>query len=95
MEEAGLDIQATQFICQILVSPGGSTEKMDIFIGQVDASAVENGVFGLASEGEDIRVHKLPRETAYQWLLEGKINNTASIIALQWLELNKNNLILI
>ena len=43
---------------------------------------------GLADENEDIRVHVVSREQAYQWVEEGKIDNAASVIALQWLQLH-------
>ncbi|MCW8995492.1 MAG: ADP-ribose diphosphatase [Psychromonas sp.] len=90
VEEAGLTVNACQFITSYLVSPGGTTEQIDLFIADVDSS-LANGVHGLEEEGEDIRVHVLPRETAYQWVVDGKINNAATIIALQWLELNREN----
>ncbi len=88
LEEAGLTVNSCQFITNYLVSPGGTTEQIDLFIANVDSS-LASGIHGLADEGEDIRVHVLPRETAYQWVIDGKINNAATIIALQWLELNK------
>ena len=88
LEEAGLTIKSCQFILSYLASPGGTTEQIDLFIAEVDSSFA-SGIHGLADEGEDIRVHVLPRETAYQWVVEGKINNAATIIALQWLELNR------
>jgi len=88
LEEAGLTIKSCQFIMSYLASPGGTTEQIDLFIAEVDSSFA-SGIHGLADEGEDIRVHVLPRETAYQWVVEGKINNAATIIALQWLELNR------
>lgn len=87
-EEAGLTVKSCQFITSYLVSPGGTTEQIDLFIADVDSS-LAGGIHGLADEGEDIRVHVLPRETAYQWVIDGKINNAATIIALQWLELNR------
>lgn len=87
-EEAGLAIKSCQFICNFLVSPGGTTEQVDLFIADVDSTQV-SGLHGLADEGEDIRVHVVPRETAYQWVIDGKINNAATIIALQWLQLNR------
>lgn len=90
-EEAGLTVKSCQFMLNYLVSPGGTTEQIDLFIANVDSSEV-GGLHGLAHEGEDIRVHVVPRETAYQWVKEGKIYNAATIIALQWLELNKENL---
>jgi ADP-ribose pyrophosphatase len=47
-------------------------------------------VHGLAEEGEDIRVHVLPLEDALDAVKDGRINNAASIIALQWLALNRS-----
>jgi ADP-ribose pyrophosphatase len=89
LEEAGVTIQSSQFIMNCLPTPGGSTEHIDIYIGSVD-STTASGLHGLEEEGEDIRVHVVPRETAYQWVLEGKINNSATVIALLWLQLNKD-----
>jgi len=90
LEEAGITIESTQFIMNSLLSPGGCTEHVDIFIGSVDSSEA-GGLHGLAEEGEDIRVLVVPREVAYQWVLEGKINNSAAVIALLWLQLNKDS----
>ncbi|HEY5716087.1 MAG TPA: ADP-ribose diphosphatase [Psychromonas sp.] len=91
LEEAGLTVNSCQFMLNYLVSPGGTTEQIDLFIANVDSSQV-GGLYGLDHEGEDIRVHVVPRETAYQWVKEGKIYNAATVIALQWLELNKDDL---
>jgi ADP-ribose pyrophosphatase len=62
-----------------------------VFIGEVDATKA-HGIHGLDYENEDIRVHVLSRETAYQWVKDGKFENGASIIALQWLQLNHEEL---
>ena len=51
--------------------------------------SVAGGVHGLAEEGEDIRVHVWPLEDALQAVKDGRIDNAASIIALQWLALNR------
>lgn len=86
-EEAGLIIDECQFMLSYYVSPGGTTETLDIFIANVDSENVQ-GIFGLEGEGEDIKVHVVPREQAYQWVKSGKIDNAATIIGLQWLQLN-------
>lgn len=91
-EEAALEIESAQFIMKYLVSPGGTTEQISLFISKVDSSLIViGGIHGLADEAEDIRVHVIPRKIAYQWVIEGKINNAATIIALQWLELNRES----
>lgn len=86
-EEAGLVVDSCQFMLSYFVSPGGSTETVDLFVANVDSTNVQ-GVFGLAEEGEDIRVHVVPRVEAYNWVKTGKIDNGITIIGLQWLELN-------
>ena len=91
MEEAGIMVGQCKPIISYLASPGGLTEQLHILVGQVDSSTAK-GVHGLAEENEDIKVHVVSREQAYQWVEEGIINNAASIIALQWLQLNHQSL---
>ncbi|MGL5031747.1 MAG: ADP-ribose diphosphatase [Aeromonas sp.] len=91
VEEAGIDVGRCEHAISYLVSPGGSTERIEVYVGEVDASKAE-GLHGLAEEGEDIRVHVVSREQAYAWVKEGRIDNAASIIALQWLALNHGEL---
>jgi len=86
-EEAGLTVQRTKPVLSYLASPGGTSERLSILVGEVDATQAE-GVHGLVEENEDIRVHVVSREQAYQWVEEGKIDNAASVIALQWLQLH-------
>ncbi|KES17524.1 NTP pyrophosphohydrolase including oxidative damage repair enzyme [Gilliamella apicola SCGC AB-598-I20] len=91
MEEAGIMVGQCKPIISYLASPGGLTEQLHILVGQVDSSTAK-GIHGLAEENEDIKVHVVSREQAYQWVEEGIINNAASIIALQWLQLNHQSL---
>lgn len=90
-EEAGIEVSQVRKLLAYYPSAGGSSEKIDVFVGQVDASQA-SGVHGLASEHEDIRVRVVSREQAYQMVMDGEIENGASIIALQWLELNRQQL---
>jgi ADP-ribose pyrophosphatase len=87
VEEAGLEVKRTKNVLSYLASPGGASERSTIFVGEVDAATAQ-GIHGLADENEDIRVHVVSREQAYQWVEEGKIDNAASVIALQWLQLH-------
>lgn len=91
LEEAGLAIGRTKPVLSYLASPGGTTERSSIMVGEVDARTAK-GIHGLADENEDIRVHVVSREQAYQWVEEGLIDNAASVIALQWLQLHHQNL---
>ncbi|WP_116475135.1 ADP-ribose diphosphatase [Zobellella maritima] len=90
-EEAGLTITTLTRALGYFSSPGGCSERITVFIGEVDASQAATHA-GLATEGEDIRVLRVSRELAMTWLLAEKIDNAASVIALQWLELNRNRL---
>lgn len=90
-EEAGIDIGRCKPIINYLASPGGLTEQLHIFVGETDATKAK-GIHGLADENEDIKVHVVTRKQAYQWVESGLINNAASIIALQWLQLNYQTL---
>ena len=91
LEEAGLVVGRTKPVLSFLASPGGTSERSSIMVGEVDATTAE-GIHGLADENEDIRVHVVSRELAYQWVEEGKIDNAASVIALQWLQLHYQTL---
>ena len=79
-------------ILEYFNSPGTSNEKVTLFCGRVDARSV-GGVHGLTQEHEDIEVTVLPFEEALAGVNSGLINNAMSIIALQWLELNKAELL--
>ena len=91
-EEAGLEIRNLHKALSYLSSPGGTTERIHVYVGQVDASEA-SGVHGLDYEGEDIMVHRVPVSEARDWLDSGKIDNAASVIALQWFLLNKQMVI--
>ncbi len=86
-EEAGITIGRCKPIVSYLSSPGGTSERMYVYVGEFDATTA-TGIHGLACENEDIRVHVVSREQAYQWVEEGIIDNAASVIALQWLQLH-------
>jgi len=86
-EEAGIEILEMIPMYHYWVSPGGCTERVKLFCGKVDASQA-GGIHGLDHEHEDIRVHVVDVQEAFDMVRSGVINNALSIIALQWLELN-------
>lgn len=83
MEEAGLEVKQLIKLTDYLPSPGGMTERIYLYLGIVDASSAV-GIHGLDSEHEDIKVHRVKREDVLQMLKDGKFDNSAIIIALQW-----------
>ncbi len=68
MEEAGLTVGRTRPVISYGESRGTS-ERSSILVGEVDATTAV-GIHGLADENEDIRVHVVSREQAYQWVEE-------------------------
>ncbi len=91
VEEAGVEIGRIESVTSYYPSAGGCSEKLDVYVGEVDSSQA-SGIHGLDYEGEDIKVHVMSRQQAYQLVKDGTIENGASIIALQWLELNYEQL---
>ncbi|WP_312976124.1 NUDIX domain-containing protein [Stutzerimonas nitrititolerans] len=89
MEEAGLELGALWPVCRYFPSPGGSNEQVHLYVGRCDSEGAE-GIFGLPEEGEDIKVHVWSVERALAAVRDGEIDNAASIIALQWLALNRD-----
>ena len=90
-EEAGVKVTNLQHCLSVWDSPGGVIERIHLFVGKVDSTQAK-GIHGLEEENEDIRVHVVSRETAYQWVNEGKIDNGIAVLGLQWLQLNYQSL---
>ncbi|MGB2538658.1 ADP-ribose diphosphatase [Hafnia paralvei] len=90
-EEAGIHVQRCKPVLSYLASPGGTSERLSIMVGEIDAEKA-SGIHGLPEEHEDIRVHVVSRDQAYRWVEEGVIDNAASVIALQWLALHHESL---
>lgn len=89
VEEAGVELLDLWPVAQYYPSPGGSDERVHLFVGRCDSRGV-GGLHGLAEEGEDIRVHVLGFDEALDTMRAGQLDNAASIIALQWLALNRD-----
>ncbi|PTU74124.1 ADP-ribose diphosphatase [Pseudomonas mangrovi] len=88
-EEADLVLGPLWPVSRYFPSPGGSDELVHLYIGRCDSEGA-GGVHGLPEEGEDIKVHVMSFADAMQAVRDGRINNAASIIALQWLALNRD-----
>ncbi|WP_150914459.1 NUDIX domain-containing protein [Marinobacter halotolerans] len=90
-EEAGLTFTPLEKICDYLVSPGGTTELVHLYCGRISTESA-GGLFGMEDEHEDIRAHVFSADDAIAMIYDGRINNAAAIIALQWLQLNRPRL---
>ena len=70
----------------------GTTLKIILFCGRID-SRNAGGVYGLIEEHEDIEVQVLSYADAMRFIDSGEINNAMTIIALQWLQLHRQELL--
>ncbi|HEY6611152.1 MAG TPA: ADP-ribose diphosphatase, partial [Pseudomonas sp.] len=66
----------------------GSDERVHLYVGRCDSCGA-GGIHGLVEEGEDIRVLVLSLDEALAAMEAGRLDNAASIIALQWLALHR------
>jgi ADP-ribose pyrophosphatase len=90
-EETQLRARAWEKIAQYWVSPGGTTEEVIAYCALVDSSQAGQ-ICGLADEGEDIRVCVFTVQDILAKLANAEINNSATIICLQWLQANRSRL---
>ncbi|MQX51751.1 NUDIX domain-containing protein [Alcanivorax sediminis] len=91
VEEGGLTLGAMETVAQYMPSPGGTDERLHVFVGQADLEGA-GGIFGCPEEGEDIRALTVPVEQIPALLESGLVDNAASLIALQWLLLHRAEL---
>jgi ADP-ribose diphosphatase len=89
VEEAGLQIAEVMPIASIMLTPGACSESCQVFLGRMDATRA-GGIFGLASEGEDILVKVLSFAEAYALVERNEVDNAVGVIALQWLALHRD-----
>ena len=91
-EETGLNLYELVPVHRYLSSPGCTSETIQMYCGRVDAAGA-GGLSGVAHEGEYIRVFTVSAEEAFAMLDSGRIENGMTIIALQWLKLNRQRLL--
>ncbi len=91
LEEAGCKVDALVPIVSYHVSPGCVDETVSVYCGRTDASDVAS-VAGDPGEQEETRVHVLDFGEALENLNAGAYGYALTIISLQWLALNRQDL---
>ena len=90
LEEAGYEVKGDlQPITTIYPSPGGTSERIHLFLGEVDCHRRTGKGGGIAAEGEDTQIVVLPLREAMDMVARGEIRDAKTIIALQHLALLK------
>ena len=90
-EEAGLDTLDLLQIYEMYASPGVFTEHVTLYLGRVDSTNA-GGIHGIDHEHEDIRVFACPFGEALDLLDQGRIIVSHTIISLQWLALQRDEI---
>lgn len=88
LEEMGFEIEQPQQLFNFYTSPGGSTERIFLFYAMVSQHQKTEKGGGLPEENEDIKTVKIP-VAEIDTYLQDKISDAKTIIALQWLQLQK------
>jgi ADP-ribose pyrophosphatase len=91
LEEAGCRLSDVELMHRCYSSPGGSSERVTLFFARTDSSSI-GGIHGLDEEGEDIRVHVVSSQQAFDWLDSGRIDSAMPIISLQWFRINRERI---
>lgn len=92
-EETGLCVERLEHVTTFYPSPGGSTERVHLYIGYLDQSQRVGPGGGVPQEHEDIRLIPLGLTEATNMLANGELRDGKTIMALQHLLLKRANLI--
>jgi ADP-ribose pyrophosphatase len=84
-EEAGLRLDRLVPIANYYPSPGAVTEYLYSYLALVDLPDDAAGVFGLASEAEDIRAHLVSFDDLMAACASGEVANAPLLLSALWL----------
>jgi ADP-ribose pyrophosphatase len=84
-EEIGYDLLLLSLIATFYVSPGGTSEQVTLFYGEVSEATRAGAGGGLESEGEDIELRVFSPQDAWRALDSGEIADAKTLIGLMWL----------
>lgn len=87
-EETGYKISNVKKVMQTYMSPGSVTEILYLFVGEYDESMKVSEGGGAEDETENIEVLELNFEKAMDMITTGEINDSKTIMLLQYAKLN-------
>jgi ADP-ribose pyrophosphatase len=90
-EETGGSLSEVVPVCDFFMAPGSSTEYCNLLCGRIHSEGM-GGIHGHIDEREDIRVFVESADKAFARIANGEIDSSFSIIALQLLMLNRDDL---
>jgi ADP-ribose pyrophosphatase len=81
IEEAGYRPENIRFLGKTYTSPGGTSECLYMYLGEVDKDKPVSAGGGLDEEHEDIRSFWVSREEAVRMATDGRINSSVPMLA--------------
>lgn len=91
-EEAGItELLGLLPITQYYSTPGACSERIHLYCALCDLSSA-GGIHGLDYEHEDIRLDTFCPDEVFAQMYQSRVNNAATLIALQWLAMNREDL---
>lgn len=91
-EETGYRAAVVHHLQTFFVSPGGTSERIFLYYARINPDDKISDGGGLAEENEDIKVMHPTIDAALQLMQDKKITDAKTLIGLQWLQLNQDNL---
>jgi len=83
LEETGYELtESLEHLTTFYVSPGGTSERLELYLAHVRHPDGVQRHTGLAAESEDIRTHTVPLPEALEMVADGRIVDGKTIIAL-------------
>jgi ADP-ribose pyrophosphatase len=88
-EEVGYDCKQLEHIQTFFVSPGGTSERIHLFYGEVNNSQKTSEGGGLEQENEDIQLVEWSRAQIENAIVTGGIKDAKTLIGFMWFLQNK------
>ncbi len=86
LEETGFKLKKVELLAHYFIGPGGSSDQVTLYLGEVEDPQQPPGVHGLMEEGEEIQAQWVPLGEALQLVDRGQINDAKTLIALLLLD---------
>lgn len=88
-EETGYSVENLHHLYTFFLSPGGSSERIFLYYGRLASTQRISEGGGLLNEDEYISTTKMPVSEALKKLRAKEFQDAKTILALQWLDMNR------
>ncbi|MCI0422829.1 MAG: NUDIX domain-containing protein [Acidobacteria bacterium] len=85
-EETGLRLKQAELVAHYFIGPGGCSDQVYLYLGQVEDVTQALGVHGLIEEGEEVLASWVPLTEALRLVDEGKIQDAKTLLGLALLD---------